>query len=144
MEKNEILKVLHSYDDMVAKRPHLSYPVASVKALMAEVEKPIKVFNVIQQSNCDGEIIVNVTPCASFNAAKAIMDEEIRTLLTEESSKYFGLDLDEAEKRTNDEDDWDNDFNVERTEDHIYITCNVDDFYEYIDIEEKVLQTINC
>ena len=144
MEVKDILKVLHSYDDMVAKRPHLSYPAASVKALMEAVEKPIMVFNVIQESNVDGEILVNVTPCASFNAAKAVMDEEIRTPLTDEHSKYYGLNLDEMEKRTNDEDDWDNDFNVERTEDHIYITCNVDDYHEYIEIEEKVLQTINC
>ena len=110
---------------------------------MNEVEKPVKVFNVIQTSNVDGQILVNVTPCESFEIAKAVMDEEVNTLLTEESSKYYGIDLDEMEKRTKDEDDWEHDFTIDRDENHIYITCNVDDFYEYIDIEEKELKT-NC
>lgn len=140
MNKKEILKQLHSYDEMVEENMDLSYPSRSVRALMDEVEKPIKVFNVIQESNVDGQILVNVTPCESFKIAKAVMDKEVNTLLTEETSKYYGIDLDEMEKRTNDEEDWDNDFNVERTKDHIYITCNVDDYYEYINIEEKVLK----
>jgi hypothetical protein len=97
----------------------------------------MKVYNVIQTSNCDGEIIVNVTPCANFKTAKKIMDDEVRTLLSEETSKYYELDLDDMEKRTQDEDDWEHEFNVDRAEDHIYITCNVDNYYEWIDIEEK-------
>ena len=43
----------------------------------------MKVYNVIQTSNCDGEILVNVTPCADLHSAQAIMDDEIRTLLSE-------------------------------------------------------------
>ena len=96
-----------------------------------------KVWIVIQESNVDGEISVNVTPCASLKVAQAVVKDEINTLLSEKTSKYYGLDLDEMEKRTQDEEDWDNDFNVERTEDHVYITCNVDDYHEYIEIEEK-------
>ena len=143
MNKKEILKQLHSYDEMVEASMGLSYPSPSVRALMNEVEKPVKVFNVIQTSNVDGQILVNVTPCESFEIAKAVMDEEVNTLLTEETSKYYGIDLDEMEKRTQDEDDWDCGFNIDRDENHIYITCNVDDYYEYIDIEEKELET-NC
>ena len=143
MNKKEILKQLHSYDEMVEASMGLSYPSPSVRALMNEVEKPIKVFNVIQESNVDGKILINVTPCESFEIAKAVMNKEVNTLLTEETSKYYGIDLDEAERRTNNEDDWDNDFNIERDESHIYITCNVDDYYEYIKIEEKELKT-NC
>ena len=97
----------------------------------------MKVYNVIQTSNCDGEILVNVTPCADKKKKKKVMDDEIRTLLSEETSKYYGIDLDEMEKRTQDEDEWDYDFNVDRDENHIYITCNVDNYYEWIDIEEK-------
>ena len=55
-----------------------------------------KIFNVIQTSNCDGEILVNVTPCADFETAKKVMDDEIDTLLSD--GKYSGLDLDEIEK----------------------------------------------
>lgn len=102
----------------------------------------MKVYNVIQTSNCDGEILVNVTPCADFETAKKVMDDEIRTLLSEETSKYYELDLDEMEKRTQDADDWEREFNVDRAENHIYITCNVDNYYEWIDIEEKEILKI--
>ena len=71
----------------------------------------MKVYNVIQTSNCDGEILVNVTPCADLHSAQAIMGEEIRTLLSE--GKYSGLDLNEIEQNN--------------------------DYYERIDIEEKEL-----
>jgi hypothetical protein len=102
----------------------------------------MKVYNVIQTSNCDGEILVNVTPCADFETAKKVMDDEIRTLLSEETSKYYKLDLDDMEKRTQDADDWECEFNVDRAENHTYITCNVDNYYEWIDIEEKEILKI--
>jgi hypothetical protein len=134
MNTKDILKLLHSYDDMVAKRPNLSYPAASVKALMEAVEKPIMVFNVIQESNCDGEILVNVTPCADLETAKAVMAEEIDTLLSD--GKYSGLDLDEIERDQNDE-DADCDYTLERDETSFYLSCNYDDYSERIEIEEK-------
>ena len=37
-------------------------------------------------------------PCADLHSAQAIMDDEIRTLLSE--GKYSGLDLDEIERET--------------------------------------------
>ena len=117
-EIKELLEHLHSYDKMVERNKNLSYPTASVQALMEEVEEPIKVFNVIQTSNVDGQILVNVTPCADVHSAKAIMDEEIRTLLSE--GKYEGL----------------------RDELSFYLECVYDDYYERIEIEEKELKTI--
>ena len=94
----------------------------------------MKVYNVIQTSNCDGEILVNVTPCADLHSAQAIMDEEIHTLLSE--GKYKGLDLDEIERDQNDE-DADCDYTLERSETSFFIDCLYDDYSERIEIEEK-------
>ena len=94
----------------------------------------MKVYNVIQTSNCDGEILVNVTPCADLHSAQAIMDDEIRTLLSE--GKYSGLDLNEIEQNN---DDVDCGYTLERNETSFYIDCLYDDYYERIDIEEKEL-----
>ena len=94
----------------------------------------MKVYNVIQTSNCDGEILVNVTPCADLHSAQAIMNEEIRTLLSE--GKYSGLDLNEIEQNN---DDADCGYTLERNETSFYIDCLYDDYYERIDIEEKEL-----
>ena len=95
-----------------------------------------KVYNVIQTSNCDGEILVNVTPCADLHSAQAIMDDEIRTLLSE--GKYEGLDLDEIE-RDQDDDNADCDYTLERSDTLFYIDCLYDDYSERIEIEEKVI-----
>ena len=94
----------------------------------------MKVYNVIQTSNCDGAILVNVTPCADLHSAQAIMGEEIRTLLSE--GKYSGLDLNEIEQNN---DDADCGYTLERNETSFYIDCLYDDYYERIDIEEKEL-----
>ena len=94
----------------------------------------MKVYNVIQTSNCDGEILVNVTPCADLHSAQTIMNDEIRTLLS--SGKYSGLDLDEIERDQND-DDADCDYALERTDTLFYIDCLYDDYSERIEIEEK-------
>ena len=92
----------------------------------------MKVYNVIQTSNCDGEILVNVTPCADLHSAQAIMGEEIRTLLSE--GKYSGLDLNEIEQNN---DDADCDYTLERNDTLFYIDCLYDDYSERIEIEEK-------
>ena len=93
-----------------------------------------KIFNVIQTSNCNGEILVNVTPCADFETAKKVMDDEVHTLLSD--GKYEGLDLDEIEKDQND-DDADCDYTLERSDTSFYIDCLYDDYSERIEIEEK-------
>lgn len=99
----------------------------------------MKVYNVIQTSNCDGEILVNVTPCADLHSAQAIMDDEIRTLLSE--GKYSGLDLDEIERGQND-DDADCDYTLERNDTLFYIDCHYDYYSERIEIEEKEIVKI--
>ncbi len=98
-----------------------------------------KVYNVIQTSNCDREILVNVTPCADLHSAQAVMNEEIRTLLSE--GKYDGLDLDEIERDQND-DEADCDYILERTEDTFYLGMRYDDYSERIEIEEKEIVKI--
>ncbi len=98
-----------------------------------------KVYNVVQTSICDGEILVNVTPCADLHSAQAVMNEEIRTLLSE--GKYDGLDLDEIERDQND-DEADCDYILERTEDTFYLGMRYDDYSERIEIEEKEIVKI--
>ena len=88
-----------------------------------------KVWIVLQESNVDGEILLNVTPCADYETAKSVMDEEIDTLLSE--GKYEGLDLDEIE---NGEEE---DYTLERDDKSFYLSCEYDDYYEHIDIMEK-------
>jgi hypothetical protein len=98
-----------------------------------------KVYNVIQTSNCDGEILVNVTPCADLKSAQSVMKEEVDTLLS--SGKYEGLDLDEIE-RDQDDDNADCDYALERTDTLFYIDCLYDDYSERIEIEEKEIVKI--
>ena len=99
----------------------------------------MKVYNVIQTSNCDGEILVNVTPCADLKSAQSVMKEEVDTLLS--SGKYEGLDLDEIERDQND-DDADCDYTLERSDTSFYIDCLYDDYSERIEIEEKEIVKI--
>ena len=93
-----------------------------------------KVYNVIQTSICDVEVLVNVTPCANLEIAKSVMAEEVNTLLSE--GKYSGLDIDEIERDQND-DDSDCDYILERSDDSFYLGCKYDDYSERIEIEEK-------
>ena len=70
-------------------------------------------------------------PCADLHSAQTIMDDEIRTLLSE--GKYSGLDLDEIERGQND-DDADCDYTLERSDTSFYINCLYDDYSEKIEI----------
>lgn len=82
-----------------------------------------KVWLLTQESNVDGEIIFNVVPCKSQEKARAVMQEEIRTLLNE---SHFIAFIDRPD-----------DFILEQTEDTYYIEDTCDDYYEDIRIEEK-------
>jgi hypothetical protein len=93
-----------------------------------------KVWIFLQESNVDGEHLINVTPCADMETAKAEMQKEINTLLSK--GKYEGLDLDEIERGQNDE-DADCDYSLDRNDTSFYISCNYDDYYEHLDIIEK-------
>ena len=99
----------------------------------------MKVYNVIQTSNCDGEFLVNVTPCADLKSAQSVMKDEVDTLLSD--GKYEGLDLDEIE-RDQEDDDADCDYTLERSDTLFYIDCLYDDYSERIEIEEKEIVKI--
>lgn len=88
----------------------------------------MKVFLVKQESNCDGEILFNVTPCKDMETAKKVMEDEVKTLLTK-SVHYNGIDIDNVDEN--------GDFTVERDEERFFINDNCDDYYEEITIEEK-------
>lgn len=88
----------------------------------------MRIFNLIQESNVDGEIIVNVIPCASIELAQKAMDKEIATLISE-SPRYKNLNI----NNPND------DFIVERSERNTFIKMVNDDYYEYFRIDEKEL-----
>jgi len=101
----------------------------------------MNVFVVTQLSVVGGQQLVNVTVCSDLHSAKSIMDEEIRTLLSD-CPKYKGLNLDEIEAAQYD-DDVDCDYYLERSETSFLIGCAYDDDYlERIEIEEKPLVTI--
>ena len=89
------------------------------------------IFLVIQESNVDGQILINITPCKDLKTARFIKDKEINTLLNE-SPKYKGLDLDKVERNGDD-----GDFSLERDDDSFFLNCLYDDYYEKIDIIEK-------
>ena len=86
----------------------------------------MKVFNLIQESNVDGEIIVNVIPCASIELAQKAMDDEIAALISN-SYKYKNLNINNPS----------DDFIVERCEGHTLIKVVNDDYYEEFRIDEK-------
>ena len=88
----------------------------------------MKVFLVKQESNCDGEVLFNVTPCKDMETAKKVMEDEVKTLLTE-SYHYNGIDIDNADKS--------GDFTIEHYDERFFISDNCDDYYEEITIEEK-------
>lgn len=127
MEKNDLLKHLHSYDKMIGENSKLSYPSYLVKELMKIVEKnPVRVWIVQQESNVDGEIIINAVPCASLKLARKVLKEEKETILNE-SPHYMGRTKKELEE----------DFEIEETKNSWYINDPCDDYYEDIKIIEK-------
>lgn len=126
MEKNDLLKHLHSYDKMIGENSKLSYPSYLVKELMKIVEKKsVRVWIAQQESNVDGEIIINSVPCASLEAARKVLRDEKNTIL--HKSHHFGnlTDDDMAEME------------VEEDGNSFYINDPCDDYYEDIKIIEK-------
>lgn len=83
-----------------------------------------KVYILVQESNVDGENLVNVTPCATMEIAQARMQKEYQTLLNE--SHFAGM--------TEENDD---DYTLEITDTSIYLSDNCDDYSEHLHIEEK-------
>lgn len=85
-----------------------------------------KVFILIQESNCDGEILFNVTPCEDKETARKLMNEEVSRILNE-SYHYSGYCDSEFEES----------FDIDKTEDSYFIYDRTDDYYEDLKIVEK-------
>lgn len=82
----------------------------------------MKVFLVKQESNYDGELFFNVTPCKDMETAKKVMEDKVKTVLTE-LPHYKGID--------------NCDFTLEYDEERFFIIDNCDVYYEEITIEEN-------
>ena len=95
---------------------------------MEKALKNLKVYVVVQESCVEGEIITNATPCATIEAARKVIADEIETIC-KESLTYKGLDI------GNPSDKW----LVDRSGDTIFIKVECDDYYEYFKIVEKTL-----
>jgi hypothetical protein len=87
-----------------------------------------KIYIVLQESNVDGAIIINATPCATLKAARKVMEDEVKLILTE-SHHFSGY----TEEEMNDM------FEVEKDPDSFYINDPSDDYYEVLNIHEKEL-----
>jgi hypothetical protein len=88
----------------------------------------MKIFIVLQESNVDGELIINAVPCASLKLARKVLKEEKETILNE-SPHYMGRTKKELEE----------DFEIEETKNSWYINDPCDDYYEDIKIVDKIL-----
>lgn len=95
----------------------------------------MKIYLVMQESNVDGEILINVTPCSTIDKAREEMKKEIDTLITE-SKPYKGINLEEI-ALAQDNDNNDCGFTFEQTNDSFYLSCDYDDYYEHLTITEK-------
>lgn len=87
-----------------------------------------EIFIVLQESNVDGEIIVNAVPCASLKLARKVLKEEKETILNE-SPHYMGRTKKQLKE----------DFEIEETKNRWYINDPCDDYYEDIKIVKKIL-----
>lgn len=86
-----------------------------------------KIWIVTQESNVDGEILFSVTPCATEEVAKNVLEQ----LKKETLSKGYFSDYEEL-LGTDDE------YEVyEDKEDEFFIDDPCDEYYEFIRIEEK-------
>jgi hypothetical protein len=113
--------------DMYSEALNLDERDELIKRLIADfvIHHPYclqKVYIVLQESNVDGELIINPVPCMSLEAAKKVLADEKRTILRE-SYHFGGRDLD--------------DFEVEDEDEHFYINDPCDDYHEDITIVEK-------
>lgn len=85
-----------------------------------------KIWILTQESCVNGETLFNVIPCKDFKTAKEIMDNEIKTLLSERPYNF------ETEQELNEY------CTIKREDEHFYIALNYyDNYYEDLTIEEK-------
>lgn len=86
----------------------------------------MKIYNVVMESNDGFEFLVNVVPCMDFETAKAVMNEEVDTLLSESYEDY---------------DEENEDYVVERENDRFFIKKKNQDYYDDIHIIEQEVLT---
>ena len=84
-----------------------------------------KIWIVLQESNVDGELIIDATPCESLGLAIKVLQEEKEYILNE--SFHYSRMSDEDMKE----------MEIEETDTSYYINDPYDDYYEDIKIIEK-------
>ena len=86
-----------------------------------------KIWIVLQESNVDGELIIDATPCESLKLAKEVLKEEKEYILNESFhfSRMSDSDMEEME--------------IEESDTSYYINDPCDDYYEDIKIIEKTI-----
>lgn len=85
----------------------------------------MKIYNVIFESNVDGEVMFAAAPCATEEIAKRVLKEQ-RDLILNESVHFSNLTDDDM-----------NEMKIVDTDEHFYIKDQCDDYYEDYYIEEK-------
>lgn len=88
-----------------------------------------KIYILVQESNVDGNVFFNVTPCKTKKTAKELLKEEKERIFND---GHFS-------KNNNTEEDM-LEYEVEETETKFYINDPCDDYYEDVYIVERVLR----
>ncbi len=101
-------------------------------------DEPEKVYIVKRESNVDGQIIFNVTPCKDRETAVKIVADEVHTLLNESTQFRGAMDYIEGRKEVDDDCPFSWDGNLDGSE-GFYIDNICDDYYEEIIIDEEKL-----
>jgi hypothetical protein len=89
----------------------------------------MKIWIVVEESNIDGELMINATPCKTSEVAKRVLSEKKDFILNK--SRHFG-------KENNTEEDIEC-FEIDERNTSFYIEDTTDDFYEDIRIMERDL-----
>lgn len=90
-----------------------------------------KIWLVTQESNVDGELYFNVTPCKNEKVAKRVFKDEIKNILTE-NKHYNKCPKEDLEKE----------FDVEEDTDRYFIQDRTDDYYEELKVfEAKIVSS---
>ena len=126
------------YDDDVAWLTLINVYECLEKVLELAGE-PEKVWLVKQESNVDGKILFNVTPCKDKETAAKVVFAEIHTLLTAPTPYLGALDYIEGRKEVDDDCPFSWDGKLDGSE-GFYISTSYGEHYEQILIEEEEIK----
>ena len=101
--------------------------VADKQQQFKTIKNMDKIWIVLQESNVDGELIIDATPCESLELAKEVLKEEKEYILNE--SFHYSRMSDEDMKE----------MEIEESDTSYYINDPCDDYYEDIKIIEKTI-----